>query len=255
MAGLIFGATKPDAYYILDIHHFPGGEVLVRLFHWQYALVELTSGRSHLKPSAARCLELRVNGLRLTCLVDGRQLFEYTCKEPPHGNLGFFVTSATPYRESVTFHDLELGPLPDATASEVATVEMPLVRVLWATVAEAERLLKQKQLEPAATMLLLARGDAVRLQTGNLRTGLTSAIDKLLPQADSLQARRVKAITDSAQALKAVADRYAAAGWQRMELQALTAAAQLDPETHAAAAAELARTLAKKAVDDARRQK
>src|SRR5439155_23224636 len=92
----------------------------------------------------------------------------------------------------------------------------------------AKGMLARKAGEPAAVVLRKAQADAVSLAPGMLRDNLMQAVEKMLARADPLLPRRKRVGQDSAKALVAVADRYAAAGWVRAAYRLVLIAADFD---------------------------
>jgi hypothetical protein len=247
MLGIIVGAQGDD-YYIVD-HEFYAGSGDVRAAVYRFAGGELkTLGEKLVESPVVRKaptrFEVTVEGTRVVARVDGVAIVEVQSPAPVRGEFGFYVSAASAYHGSLAIRAISLAPLQPGGADDAALApgrgQESAVRDV---VAEAERELQQKRVEPAVQLLRRAR-DLSRDLAAPARAPIVAAIDRQLAANDPLQPRWQKACSEAGAALRGLADAYAAAGRPRAAAVVAEAMFRLDPDAQRTRTEELRRAAA-----------
>jgi hypothetical protein len=169
---------------------------------------------------------VRTAGRGATFVVGGRLALNLDCPRPPHGQVGFFISSTSVFKGSVLFRRLRVSELQRAAGTMERT---SVSSAAFADVQEADRLARRNRKEEASLLLLRARRGALDLANDEVRVGLLQSIDeKLLGSDPVVEERRVFDAAAAAELLS-TAGEYQDAGWNLVALELAERAAEFDP--------------------------
>lgn len=230
------GSTHYSGYRCY-VQHYDSIEIF-KVFVWQIVNTQPTKlieqdVKCQQPTSGYHRFAVRVMQGKLELQVNGEPAVTIAVRDSIRGRIGLLHGLLDTNSCGLNFRGLRIDPLPaDAPSDEElrAKSHEATQHEITASVAAANELLNDKQVEAAAQRLRDALGLLQDLPKGILRTNLGTSIEGMLNKADKLSKKREQASKECAKVLGELADKYVLDGRPRLARLLTRQALGFDPD-------------------------
>ena len=230
-ASLVVGARGRDDFFIFDVQYFEATTAVASVWYWSNDVMQTIGTQEFLVSEKEKgswvTYEVQIDGSEATFVVAGRRVLSVDCPREPYGRVGFFISETSAYKSSVDFRRLHLQ---GRIVSADAKADEDEVRGM---IAEAEKLIEQREFEDACMELLKARNVLGGLSDDSVRSELASIVTELRTVADPLSKRHLKLDATTVEDLLEIATGYIEVGWHRSAREYILQAVKFDFATAA----------------------